>query len=90
MVSIKILGTGCPNCRHLEAETRAVLAGLEPWKAYDLVKVTDFLEIASYGVLSVPGLVINEMVVCSGQIPKRDQIAQWVRNAASEETNERQ
>lgn len=82
MLTIEILGTGCPNCRRLEAETRAALDSLEPGIAYELVKVTDFLEIADYGVLSVPGLVMNETVVCSGRIPKRDQIVQWVREAA--------
>lgn len=82
MLTIKILGTGCPNCRRLEAETRATLDALEPAIDYELVKVIDFMEIADYGVLSVPGLVMNETVVCSGRIPKREQIVQWARDAA--------
>jgi small redox-active disulfide protein 2 len=83
MLTIKILGTGCPNCHRLEAETRATLDALEPAIDYELVKVTDFMEIADYGVLSVPGLVMNETVVCSGRIPKREQIVQWARDAAA-------
>ncbi|MBN2471419.1 MAG: thioredoxin family protein [Anaerolineae bacterium] len=75
MLTIKILGTGCPNCRRLEAETRAPLDALQPAIDYEPVKVTDIMEIAAYGVLSVPGLVLNETMICSGRIPKREQIA---------------
>jgi small redox-active disulfide protein 2 len=81
MLTVKILGTGCPNCRRLEMETRAALDGAVPAIDYDLVKLTDFLEIADYGVLSVPGLVMNDQVVCSGRIPRADQIRQWARDA---------
>ncbi len=72
MLSIKVLGSGCPNCKRLEAETRAALdaAGI----GYDLTKVTDFADITAYGVLSTPALVINEKVVSSGRIPARSQI----------------
>lgn len=83
MIAIKILGTGCPNCKRLEAEVRATLDAMAPRIDYELVKVTDFMEIADYGVLSVPGLVMNETVVCSGRIPRREQIMQWARDAAT-------
>ena len=58
MLNIKVLGSGCPNCQRLEAETRAALdtAGI----TYDLTKVTDYAVIAAYGVMSTPALVINE------------------------------
>ena len=81
MLQVKVLGSGCPNCKRLEAETRAALdeAGI----AYELMKVTDFADIASYGVMSTPALVVNESVVSSGRIPKRDQIVAWVRELAS-------
>lgn len=75
MLQVKVLGSGCPNCRRLEAETREALdaAGV----AYTLTKVTDFADIAAYGVMSTPALVIDEMVVSSGRIPKREQIVAW-------------
>jgi small redox-active disulfide protein 2 len=79
MLTVKILGSGCPNCRYLEAETRLALDMMDPPIAYELVKVTDFLDIASYGVLSVPALLMDERVLCAGRIPKREQIAQWAR-----------
>lgn len=77
MLSIKILGSGCPNCRRLEAETRAALdtAGI----AYDLTKVTEYTDIMAYGVLSTPALVINERVVSSGRIPARSRIVELAR-----------
>jgi small redox-active disulfide protein 2 len=77
MLNIKVLGSGCPNCQRLEAETRAALdtAGM----TYDLTKVTDYAVIVAYGVMSTPALVINETVVCSGRIPARSHIVDLAR-----------
>lgn len=77
MLQIKVLGSGCPNCQKLERETRAALDGASI--TYELSKVTDFADIAAYGVMSTPALVINEEVVSSGRIPKHDQIVTWAR-----------
>lgn len=77
MLTVKILGSGCPNCRYLEAKTRLALDMLDPPIAYEMVKVTDFWEIANYGVLSVPALIINDTLLSAGRVPKREQIAQW-------------
>lgn len=76
MVCIKILGAGCRSCRLLEVETRAALdeAGIH----CEIIAVTDYAEIAAYGILQLPGLVINEQVVMAGRIPKRHQIVEWV------------
>ena len=73
MLSIKVLGSGCANCKRLEAETRAALdaAGV----TYDLLKVTDYADIMAYGIMSTPGLVINEKVISAGRIPKRRQVS---------------
>jgi small redox-active disulfide protein 2 len=77
MLTVKVLGSGCPNCQRLEAETRAALNAANPSIAYELVKVTDYADIMAYGVMSTPALVINEKVVSAGRIPKRQQIASW-------------
>lgn len=82
MLTIKVLGSGCPNCKRLEAETRAALD--ETNIAYELVKVTDYADIAAYGVLQTPALVLNEAVVSVGKIPKRDSILAWVEKANAE------
>jgi small redox-active disulfide protein 2 len=81
MLQIKILGSGCPNCQRLERETRRALD--EATLRYELAKVTDYGEIASYGVMQTPALVINEEVVSSGKIPKHDQIVNWARERES-------
>ena len=75
MLNIKVLGSGCANCKRLELETRTTLDGAGI--AYELEKVTDYGDIAAYGILSTPGLVMNERVVSAGRIPKRDQIVGW-------------
>lgn len=83
MLTVKILGSGCPNCQRLETETRASLDAATPNIAYELVKVTDYTDIASYGVMSTPALVMNEKVMSTGRIPDRDQIAGWAQDVAN-------
>ncbi len=80
MLTIKILGSGCANCRKLEAVAReaATEANIEA----DFVKVTDMQAIMAYDVLSTPGLVINEKVVSSGRIPSKADVQQWLQAAA--------
>lgn len=82
MLHIKVLGSGCANCQRLEHEVREALS--ESHISFELSKVTDYNDIAAYGILSTPGLVINETVVSAGRIPKRSQIVEWARqmNAA--------
>ena len=76
MITIKILGSGCANCRKLEAVAReaAAAAGVQA----QFVKVTDVGAIMAYDVLSTPGLVIDDKLVSSGRIPSREEIRQWL------------
>ncbi|QRN83311.1 TM0996/MTH895 family glutaredoxin-like protein [Chloroflexota bacterium] len=73
---IKVLGGGCPKCKRVEAETRAVAEemGLEP----ELIKVKDMAEIMAYDVMSTPALVIDEKVMCFGRIPEKSEIREWL------------
>lgn len=82
MLEIKILGTGCPNCKKLEKETRKAVnaLGIEA----DISKVTDYTEIMEYDVLSTPGLVINEQVSASGRIPSQAELTTLLTSALSE------
>jgi small redox-active disulfide protein 2 len=73
-MNIKILGTGCVNCRNLETLTRTALDELG--LTVEIDKVTDPGEIASWGVMSTPALVIDDDVVLSGRVPPADQIKQ--------------
>jgi small redox-active disulfide protein 2 len=80
-MEIRILGPGCPRCEEVFKRTVDVLAELDI--AADLQKVTDITKIAEYGILSTPGLVINGKVVSSGKIPRKEEIAGWIRQANS-------
>ncbi len=80
MLTIKVLGPGCPNCQKVEAHTRQALAALDPQPDYEIIKVTDPLEISSY-ILSTPGLVINEQVVAAARIPSPAEIKGWLEKA---------
>lgn len=73
-MQIKILGPGCANCTNLEKEARAAVAALGIEATIE--KVTDFAEIAGYGVMRTPGLVVDEQVVLSGRVPKAAEIQQ--------------
>ncbi len=76
MTKIEVLGSGCPNCKRLEANAReaVTMAGVEA----EVVKVTDPAEIAARGVLSTPGLVIDGRLVSAGRIPSAGDIAAWL------------
>ncbi|GEC94813.1 MAG: hypothetical protein RLZZ220_1114 [Pseudomonadota bacterium] len=79
MLSIKILGPGCANCRKLEQIAHEAVAalGIEA----EISKVTDMQQIIAYDVLKTPGLVINEKLVSSGRIPTPQSVAEWIRAA---------
>jgi small redox-active disulfide protein 2 len=73
---IEILGSGCPNCRRLEANAReaVIMAGVEA----EVRHVTDAREIVARGVMSTPGLVIDGKVMSAGRIPNAGDIATWL------------
>jgi small redox-active disulfide protein 2 len=76
MKRIKVLGPGCNNCEMLEKNAReaVMMAGVEA----EISHVTDMREIAAYGVLRTPGLVIDGKVVSAGRIPSAGDIAAWL------------
>ena len=79
MLTIKVLGSGCANCKRVEQIARKVVTtlGIEA----EIIKVTDYNNIASYNILSTPGLVINEKVVSSGRIPSEAEVTTFLTNA---------
>ena len=79
MLTIKVLGSGCANCKKVEAVVRKAIADLAI--EAEVVKVTDYADIMAYQILSTPGLVINENVVCAGRIPTPAEVTTWVTDA---------
>jgi small redox-active disulfide protein 2 len=75
-MNIKVLGSGCANCKRLEATTRKVVESLAI--EADIEKVTDYAEIMKWPILSTPGLVINDKLVSAGRIPSEKEIADWL------------
>jgi small redox-active disulfide protein 2 len=75
-MDIKVLGTGCTNCKNTIAliEQVAQAKGV----TVTLSKVEELREIMGYGVMSTPGVVINGKVVHAGGVPSRDKIEQWL------------
>lgn len=76
MKDIKVLGTGCANCKSTIAliEQVAQAKGVE----VKLEKVEELRDIMSYGVMSTPGVVIDGKVVHAGGIPGRDKVEKWL------------
>ena len=79
MVNIEVLGPGCANCQRLEQVVRDAVAqsGVEA----EVIHVTDYGEIMARGVLSTPGLVIDDRVVSVGRVPSVSDVAAWLRPA---------
>jgi small redox-active disulfide protein 2 len=76
MLTVKILGSGCANCKRLEEVARK--AADDAKVEAEFIKVTDYNDILKYNVLSTPGLVINEKVLSSGRIPSPATVAGWL------------
>ncbi|MFD1406335.1 thioredoxin family protein [Robinsoniella peoriensis] len=70
--SIKVLGSGCAKCNQLEAATKAALEQLGMDTTID--HVTDFTQIAAYGVMTTPALVVDGKVVSFGKVLKTDEV----------------
>ncbi|MBI5338210.1 MAG: TM0996/MTH895 family glutaredoxin-like protein [Mycolicibacterium rufum] len=69
---IKILGPGCRNCRNLEKNTREALASLGIDAGIEAV--TDYAEIAGYGLMQTPGLVVDGQLVLAGKVPSTEEL----------------
>ena len=79
MLIIKVLGSGCPNCKRLEAVARQAAAQLG--MDAHIEKITKHEEIHRYPILATPGLVINEKLVSAGRVPSAAEVATWLVDA---------
>ena len=76
MKVVKVLGSGCKRCEAAEQMVRVEAAklGVE----IKVEKVTDFAQIAGFGVVSTPGIVVDGKVVHSGGLPRTEDVAKWL------------
>lgn len=80
-MNIAILGPGCHNCVTLERIARDAVASLGSDATID--KVTDYGEIAAYGIMRTPGLVIDGEVVVAGRVPSAAEVRELVRSRST-------
>jgi hypothetical protein len=78
---VKVLGPGCPNCEKLEQDLMAVSAEMN--LPIDLEHVRDPKQIAAYGMMAVPALVIGNEIRAAGRVPGKATLKQWLEKAAS-------
>jgi|SRR4030043_2421507 len=79
-VVIKVLGQGCPNCHALTQRIMEVLGELK--LAADFEHVTDIKEIARYGILQSPALLINGTLMAKGTVPNKSQLIDWIKKVS--------
>ena len=77
---IKILGSGCKKCLALEANAKA--AAETSGISAKIEKITDIVDIARYGIMSTPGLVIDEKVVSAGRVLSQAEVAEILAKIA--------
>ncbi len=81
MLTIKVLGSGCPNCQKVAAVAHDAVEALGVQA--EVIKVTDRAEWTPYNLMATPGLVINEKLVCAGRIPSQAEVSTWLSQTAS-------
>jgi hypothetical protein len=80
-ISVKVLGPGCKNCERVEVHARQAIdqfMSQHPDISISFEKIVDVEKFIDYGLLSTPGLVIDEQLVSSGKIPATADIAAWL------------
>ncbi|MBX3082778.1 MAG: thioredoxin family protein [Anaerolineae bacterium] len=76
MINIKVLGSGCANCKRLQANVERLAA--QNNLPIELEKVTEYADILKWNIMATPGLVINDKVVSAGRIPTDTEIVRWL------------
>lgn len=75
-MKIKVLGPGCAKCQKTYDLVNETLA--EAGVTADVEKVSGMLDIAAYGVMGTPAVVVDEKVKCVGKIPSKDELKSWI------------
>ncbi len=83
MMTIKVVGSGCPTCEKLAQMCQQVIE--EKKLAAQLQKITDIEQFLELGVFMTPGLIINDKLVASGKLPTIETLIRWLEDAAAQE-----
>lgn len=75
-IKVKVLGTGCPTCQKLYKDVTEAISDLKI--DVDLEKIEDLQQIMSYGIMSVPALVVNEKVKFVGKSPNKEELKKYL------------
>jgi small redox-active disulfide protein 2 len=75
-MEIKILGPGCGRCQKTAQRVQAVVDAADANARVE--KVTDMMPIAGYGVMATPAVMVDGAIKCTGRIPEKGEIAQWL------------
>ncbi|MFC2033087.1 thioredoxin family protein [Chloroflexota bacterium] len=78
-MKIKVLGPGCARCHQLEQTTREAV--MELGINAEIEDVKDIKKIMEYPILTTPGLVIDEKLVCSGRVPSKAEVTTFITTA---------
>lgn len=81
MITVKILGIGCPRCNALEARVRSVAQKYN--LDVEVIKVTDIEEMIRSGIMMTPGLMVDDEVKSAGIIPKEEEVLKWLEERKS-------
>jgi small redox-active disulfide protein 2 len=76
-MEIKILGPGCARCEKTAKVVKEVVAEIGADARVE--KVTDMMQIAAHGVVSTPAVLVDGVVKSAGKIPKKDEVAGWLK-----------
>ena len=76
-MEIKVCGPGCANCTKAENIVQEAVAdaGIDA----EVVKITDFVEMAQLGVLSTPAIIIDGKIMCVGKVPAKSEVLAWIK-----------
>ena len=75
-LEIKVLGPGCAQCDRLEMELMEIMTEMN--LPADLEHITDIKEIGKYGVMGMPALIVNGKVMCTGKVPTKRKLKEWL------------